>query len=61
MNVMKLLGIALLCIASIAVLLGMVVPVVASLILGLDRSSKFLGTIWESSTSVFVSVDLPTN
>ena len=35
MNVMKLLGIVLLSIASIAVFVGMVLPVAASLILGL--------------------------
>jgi len=54
---MKLLGIVLLSIASIAVFVGMVLPVAASLILGLGhRRPIFVARSGESSSYPFVSL-----
>jgi hypothetical protein len=56
MNVMKLLGIVLLSIASIAVLVGMVLPVAASLILGLGID---IPNFWARSGKVYLILSYP--
>jgi hypothetical protein len=56
MDVMKLLEIVLLSISSIAVLLGMVLPVAASLILGLGID---IPNFWVRSGKVYLIVSYP--
>ena len=56
MNVMKLLGIVLLSIASIAVFVGMVLPIAASLILGLGID---IPNSWARSGKVYLILLYP--
>ena len=56
MNVMKLVEIVLLSIASIAVLVGMVLPVAASLILGLGID---IPNFWARSGKVYLILSYP--